>query len=483
MTRGPCPQQKRFPAALDGKLNTGDLIVMKKPRKRKKSAHYTVPMLLLAGVLLLIILGVEESVPPMDDTYIHLVYGRSLFTSAPLCFNDAEPSSGFTSPLWLLPSALASLTGTAWAPIVMMMFSLLAAGTALFMLPPFTGILLLMTGPFFFHASSGMETALSCLAVVAVWRCVRDGAGVKVTSFILMGAFLVRPELAVLAIPLALSMKERTPGNILRLLAPSVIIGLLWMLWNVHSIGLPLPSTFYAKQPLSWFTSATAGLPALLKGLLITSPLLLFAAAVSITGLLRSRGKRRSGVSLALIPLLLFALSLFLQPNSFFQMRYYVPALTAAVLVTGHWLRGLRRRKLNVFILAVSMLPGLYIFAGRRADASYDVYTIDVRPAQYLSSVASSAQTVAAADIGAVKWITDMDILDLDGLVSPERLPGSGREGWEWIKGRSDYLLAFPDQYSSLISEGGDSLEFLIGFRSDRNVICGEDSVALWRIN
>ncbi|MCK5117324.1 MAG: hypothetical protein KAR44_12045 [Candidatus Aegiribacteria sp.] len=456
---------------------------MKKPRRRKKTTHYSIPLILLAGVILLLILGGDLSVPPMDDTYIHLVYGRSLFTAAPLSFNHTEPSSGFTSPFWLLPSAVASLFGTAWAPAVLMVFSLLAAGAALFMLPPFAGILLLMTGPFFFHASSGMETALSCLAVIAVWRCARDGTGIKVSSYILMGAFLVRPELAILTIPLVLSLKERTPSNILRLAAPSLIAGLLWMFWNIHSMGLPLPSTFYAKQPVSWLTSANAGLPGLLKGLLITSPLLFIAAAISITGLLRNKGKKRSEVSLALIPLLLFALSLYLQPNSFFQMRYYVPALTALVLATGHWLGGLQRRKLNVFILAVSMLPGLIIFAGRRADASYDVYSIDVRPAQFIASVASPEQTVTAADIGAVKWITDMEILDLDGLVTVQRLPGSGREGWLWIKGRSDYLLAFPEQYSDLISEAGSSLEFLTGFRSDRNVICGSDSVALWIIN
>jgi len=473
-----------FPAALDEKPDTGDKIGMKKPIRKKKSAQHTAPLLLLAAVILLTVLfACDFSIPPMDDTYIHLVYGRSLFTSTPLSFNDAEPSSGFTSPLWLLPSALASLAGSEPAPTVLMVFSLLAAGAALFMLPPFTGILLLMTGPFFFHASSGMETALSCLAVVAVWRCVRDGTGVKVSSFILMGAFLVRPELAVLAIPLALSMKERTPGNILRLLAPSVIAGLLWMFWNIHSMGLPLPSTFYAKHPVSWLTSASAGLPGLLKGLLITSPLLLFAAAVSITKLLKGKAKRRSEVSMALVPLLLFTVSIYLQPNSFFQMRYYVPAITAAVLATGHWLKGLRRRKLNVFILTVSMLPGLIIFAGRRTDASCDVYSIDVRPAQYLSSVASPDQTVAAADIGAVKWITNMEILDLDGLVTAERLPGSSKEGWQWISDRSDYLLAFPEQYSGLISEAGNSLEFLTGFRSDRNVICGSDSVALWKIN
>ena len=451
--------------------------------RKKNSISLTAPLFLVAATILLFVLfKCNISIPPMDDTYIHLVYGQSLFSSAPLCFNGAEPSSGFTSPLWLLPSALASIFGTTGAPIVLMGFSLLAAGASLFLLPPLIGVLLLMTGPFFFHASSGMETALSCLAVIVIWRCIRDGCGTTSASFILAGAFLVRPELAVLAIPVVVSMKNRTPGNIVRLLAPSVIAGLLWMLWNIHSTGLLLPSTFYAKQPVSWFTSAFSGLPGLLKGLLITSPLLLFAAVASIAELFKSRKERRRAASMALIPLLLFAVTIYLQPNSFFQLRYYVPVLTAVVLAAGYWLMGLKRRRLNAFILVLSMLPGLIIFAGRRADASFDVQSIDVRPARYLSSIASVEQTVAAADIGAVKWITGMEILDLDGLVTAERLPGSSREGWQWISVRADYLLAFPDQYSSLTSEAGDSLEFLIGYGSDRNVICGEDSVALWKI-
>jgi hypothetical protein len=469
--------------ALDEKPCNGDRIGMKKPIKKRNPISLTVPLLLLAVTILLFLLsGFNISIPPMDDTYINLVYGQSLFSSAPLCFNGIEPSSGFTSPLWLLPSALASIAGTAGAPIVLMGFSLLAAGMALALLPPLTGVLLLLTGPFFFHACTGMETALSSLAVIAVWRCIRNEYGTTATSLILAGAFLVRPELAILAIPIVVSTKNRTPGNIFRLLAPSVIAGLLWMLWNVHSTGLLLPSTFYAKQPVSWFTSAISGLPGLLKGFLITSPLLLFAAAASIAGLFKSGKDKRRTVSMALIPLLLFAVSVYLQPNSFFQMRYYVPVLTAVVLAAGYWLMGLKRRKLNAFILALSMLPGLIIFAGRRTDASFDVQSIDVRPAQYLSDIASTDQTVAAADIGAAKWITGMDILDLDGLVTTERLPGYNREGWQWISVRADYLLAFPDQYSNLISEAGDSLEFLIGFGSDRNVICGEDSVVLWKI-
>jgi len=468
-------------SALDGKSVKGDRTGMKNTAFKANSAKFTVPAMLAAAVVLLLILsGFNLSIPPMDDTYIHLVYGRSLLSSAPLCFNSLEPSSGFTSPLWLLPSAAASFAGATGAPVLLMLFSLLAAAAALFLAPSLTAILLLMIGPFFFHASSGMETALSCLAVIAIWRCIRDGCSITVASIILAGAFLVRPELGILIIPVSVSLQNRSPLNILRLAAPAIIAGLLWVVWNIHSTGLPLPSTFYAKQPVSWITSAISGFPGLFKSLLIISPLLFFAAAASIVGLIKDRTDKRRNTSLALIPLLLFTVSIYLQPNSFFQMRYYVPFLTATALAAGYWLSGLPRRKLNTFILVLSMLPGLIIFSGRRVQASRDVFLIDVQPALYFS--ASSEHTVAAADIGALKWITDLNILDIDGLVTPERLPGPDRLEWEWISERSDYLLVFPQQYSSLILEAGDSIEFIMGWGSGRNVICGEDSVGLWKI-
>jgi hypothetical protein len=449
----------------------------------EKRLRYVLPVIPVIGTVLLLVLfdGIIHT-PPMDDTYIHLVYGRSILSAEPLCFNSSEPSSGFTSPLWLIPSAIASLAGTKAAPMILMLLSLFAAATALFLLPAITGMLLLMVGPFFFHSGTGMETALAALAVIAVWKCIETGGRVRTASLILAGAFLIRPELAVLIIPMALALKDRNARNLLRLALPSIMAGFLWLAWNFHATGFLLPSTFYAKQPVSWFASALRGIPGLLKGLLIVSPFFLFASAISVAGMLKNRKTERPVFSLALIPLLLFTVSLFLQPNSYFQLRYYVPALTAAALATGKWLYGLHRWKLNTFILLASMLPGLIIFAIRRADASSDVFSIDVEPSQYLLGTASPDQTVAAADIGAVRWITGLNIIDLDGLVTVERLPGAGMQGWSFVRESSDYLLAFPSQYEDLLLEAGDSIEFLIGFGSDRNVICGEDSVSLWKI-
>lgn len=454
---------------------------------RKKSIYrMLLPMILIVCTLLVLTLWeCRPLIPPMDDTYIHLVFGKSLFSGNPLCFNQSEISSGFTSPVWLLPSAMASLCSSEAAPVILMVLSLIAAALALLAAGPLAGFLLLLTGPFFFHASSGMETALASLFVIVIWISVRDDTLHGFRSFILAGAFLCRPELAILAVPLVFAMPRRDVRNIIILLIPLFAAGILWVIWNIHAAGLLLPSTFYAKQTVNWFSSAATGLPGLLKNILLVSPLLIFAAVASLLELFKKAPAelRRRSIALGAIPILLLSTSLLLQPNSFFQMRYYVPALTATVLVVGHWLSGLKRKKLNIVLLAMSMLPGLVIFGGRRAEASCDVGAIDVDPAYYLAACATDTETVASADIGAVKWITNMNILDLDGLVTSERLPGNDIEDWSWIERNADYLLAFPKQYSSLVSEAGESIEFLVGFGSRSNVICGEDSVTLWRIH
>ncbi|HRY61368.1 MAG TPA: hypothetical protein P5266_04150, partial [Candidatus Fermentibacter sp.] len=66
---------------------------------------------------------------------------------------------------------------------------------------------------------------------------------------------------------------------------------------------------------------------------------------------------------------------------------------------------------------------------------------------------------------------------------TPDRLPGPDRAGWGWIGARSDWLVAFPRQYSDLVSEAGSALEFVEGFGSPSPAVCGEDSVAVWRVS
>jgi hypothetical protein len=443
----------------------------------KGSCNWITALCLSALLAVLILLAGQ--VPPMDDTYIHLVYGRSLLSASPLSFNPGEPSTGFTSPLWLIPSALASILGWVTAPSALMLASALAAAAAV--LVSGTGSLILITGPLLFHGSSGMETGLACLFIALAWRSLRDPAVERWTPLILAGAFLTRPELLVLALPLLLRRLKKGPLKILALLLPAAAAAVLWVAWNLHSTGMPLPGTFYAKQSLPWIEMLRIGGPQLLRNMLLASPLLIPAALLAVISL---AAKRRIEW---MIPLLLGAAAISTQPNSWFQMRYWVPFLFACGLVVSKWLESPGKyRKLTRILLVISLVPGLLIFGGRRLTASSDVRVIDYDPAKLLLRISEPGEVVAAADIGAVGWFTDLYVLDLDGLISPEMLPGSfdsPEEEWQHIEERADYLLAFPVQYARLTEAAGTSLESVETFVSPDNVICGEQSVVLWKIN
>jgi hypothetical protein len=471
--------------SLDGVLLVGDKILMKQHSRRRKPlvAWYVMPLALAVVALAVAALSPAPAVPPMDDTYIHLVFGHSLLSSSPLSFNPGEPSSGFTSPLWLLPSAAASLVGTGGAPLLLMLFSTICAALAIAAVESRTSLLLALTGPFLFHATSGMETAAACLMIVLAWKSVRDDSLHGWRPWLLAAAFLCRPELALLAVPFLMVTWRRGWKAVALLLLPSLATGCLWILWNLHATGLPLPSTFYAKST-GWTAIAAAGIIGLLRSIALTSIMLPFAAAVAVAALIRGdiTRDRVTGLALASFPVLLVAAALATQPNSWFQMRYFLPPLIAMLLASGHWLSKIPRWRSNLAILAVSLIPGLLIFAGRRMDASPDVNAIDVSPASWLAEHVQPGATVASGDIGAMGWISGLRVLDLDGLVTPERLPGGIGTGWEWVSARADYLAAFPGQYADLIRDGSGTLEYLVGFNSPKNVICGEDSVAVWRV-
>ena len=441
---------------------------------------FIIPLIFLLMVVLTAgILNEHPSVPPMDDTYIQLVFGKSLITSSPLSCNPGEPSSAFTSPLWLLPSAVASAGGTDIAPLLLMFFSFVCAVSILFLLKPATGLLFILMGPYLFHASSGMETALACLFVVLIWQSIYDDRYLRARPWLLLCVFLSRPELAVIAIPLIILERGNGLRRLLIILLPSLVAGLLWIAWNLHASGFPLPTTFYAK-----FQHSFAEIPGFLKQYILTSFLLPFSALAFLLALRDKLDDDRNKALLVFV-IIVPVITFILQPNSWFQMRYHVPGLVVLALAGGEWLTTIHRKKFNLALLAIFFIPGLIVFAGRRIDASADVNSIDVLPAVYLDENAGDNDTLAVADIGAIKWITGRYLIDLDGLITTEMLPGGIGRNPEWVFSRADWLAVFPEQYAwltdSSVSASPSEFEFIIGFHSPANVICGEDSISIYQ--
>ncbi len=418
----------------------------------------------------------SHAVPPMDDTYIHLAYGRSLASGHLPEFNAGEPSSGFTSPLWLIPSALASTRGDGAASVLMLSSTACAClAVALCGVP--AAAVAVLTGPLLFHSSSGMETALACLFAVLLWRSLGGRSSPLGDGLLLCGAILTRPEFSVLAPVLLIRHRGGGIRSWSAVLAPSLGAAALWAAWNLHCTGLLLPSTFYAKQAA--FPPDALLLLSLAWRLAISAPLVLPAAAAGVILLIRSRSPK------AFIAPLLLLSALATQPDPWFQLRYYVPALFVAGLTASEWLDSLapRRRVTAAAIVLCASIPGMIWFGRLRVQASADVRAIDVEPALFVAEASSPGDVVAAADIGAMKWLTNLHVIDLDGLVTIERLPGAGRAGWGWLGQRADWLVAFPAQYRDLVTEADGDLERMALFESPSSVICGEASVAVWKVS
>ncbi len=443
------------------------------PDTRRRAA-ILVALHILAGFA---VLAFSAPSAPLDDTYIHLVFGRSLAGGGFMQFNAGVPTTGLTSPLWILPSAAASLAGGS-APVALMLISALA-GALTILAGGEAALLLLLCGPLLFHSTSGMETALAALlATLAAAGLASGRLRGPALGILLAAACLTRPESAVLCIPAV--MKAGGRGEAACRVIPPALALALWGAWNLHASGSILPSTFYAKAARPFY----GDLPPLMVRLFFSAPFALPAAILGTIGMAR----RRDPAWLC-VPLLAAA-AVLTAPNHYNQLRYHVPWLCASMPAAASWLRGrglsLRReqaRSTAFTAAAILMVPGAAFFVIQRIRAASDVWTIDVRPALLVDSLAEEGDVVAAGDIGATAWITDLEVIDLDGLVTPERLPGPGRAGWGWIAERSDWLIAFPDQYSGMVREAGEDLAPVAGFASAHPVVCGEDTVSVWRVS
>ncbi|MBN1434718.1 hypothetical protein JW921_08160, partial [Candidatus Fermentibacterales bacterium] len=333
--------------------------------------------LFLAGLAILIAVH-PYGVPPMDDTYIHLTYGRSIVQGEFMRYSHgAAPSSGTTSPLWTLLASVAATSGSAAPRVIMLMgagaaaLALLVASRRRWTVP------LLLTGPFLFHSSSGMETGLAVLIVVVTHnyfdKLYDSTSGTAGAGIVLGVAILVRPEMAVLALPLALAARagRRGGASLAPLLLPAIVAGSLWASWNLYSTGRPLPAPFYAKAALALAGSGgSVDIVGLLKGLALSSPLML--ALLPLSALHRERRLRPHILATGLLLLA----ALLTQPNAYFQMRYYVPFLASAAISLAVWTgivpasagasgsRGLRAA--IPAVCALLALPGIALFAQRR---------------------------------------------------------------------------------------------------------------------
>lgn len=420
----------------------------------------------------------------LDDTWIHVRFAHSLSEGRGLMYNEGVVTSGATSPLWviLLAGVFAVFNPGTYQQVdiatLMSAISAIAAVVAVSGLAWYVmrvawvgalaGLLTALTGRFVWVALSGMETTLfAALCVLAVWAHVADVRAGRVfgwrTGIITALATLARPEGYLLAIliggtsfvliPLTHSKTRVTlrawwaqvrggwRGSIAYVILAGSYPIACWLM-----DGHLLPNTFRVKSQLGEAT------PNLLYGFFWTPRadygwVFILLAGLGVGVLAYHAYRRASDMSYAVMlwPLAFVISVLYLGTEHFFinHGRYVAPAIPfhALLAAVGVWwlatvlFANRQNMRQPVFIVAGLALAVFIGWNGRYnvqqvANDVSQLRKMHVALGEWLKDVADPGDLIALNDVGAIVHISDLPVLDLVGLVSPEVIDTVQGESW-----------------------------------------------------
>jgi arabinofuranosyltransferase len=437
------------------------------PDRRSILAHPLLPDLAVAALLaaMVVVFGRVYSGFVQDDAYITYRYARNLAAGAGFVYNAGAPVLGTSTPLYTLVLALlAKLTGASVerVGIVLWLLSLWTAAVSLYVAGRPAGrptavftALVFVTSPFLRHMV-GMEAAF-LLALVLLSTLAFSRGRYFLTSVLLGALILTRYEMALYAVVLGTYAWFRLRRNPTWLL-PAFGIVSVWMVYAAIRFGSPIPTSFSAKL-------TTIRIP-FLAGLLFywqafARETVFYAAHLflMLTGLVAIIVRRRIHLEFTLLLLLSAAYLVAVIPIAGAFPWYYAPLLpsiaicivrgarylarapeaprgSAEAIARGGAVRGVVAGLLLAGVVLTNLtffLADWRDFRGGNWDHRFVAFT---EASDWLRSRLAPGDTVALGEIGYIGYLTDAEVIDLSGLVTPGVHPWLG-PGLEFTTARA----------------------------------------------
>ena len=373
---------------------------------------------------------------PLDDAWIHLVYGRALLEHGLPYYNPGQMEAGWTSPAQAVISAAVVAISHVGIPV-----AVVAKLASLFLTLPATVLagriaarragavagtmaaaLVALSPTVAFAQLSGMEVGLcSTLILLTLDRCDRGLS----PGWVLACAILARPECILLIPAVALASRPRS-------LLPALVATSLWAAANLEITGRPLPPTFYAKaEPISLSNLILAGraLTSACPGLLLGTPLWIWVVAAAL------RARRWGESAFSVFPLVFIVAvaagrHVSADASYFYFLRYFLPVEPLFAVGVAVGVAGLadRLRLAGITLGAVLLIAGFPELASRRdlyAAQCQNIEEMQGVIADYLMQNATPGDKVATIDAGVVRYRSGLPTYDLVGLNNHELLRDS----------------------------------------------------------
>jgi len=459
---------------------------------------------------------------PLDDAWIHMVYGRSLAALQGFAYNPGELETGSSSPLWAVALALASwaarLFGTSIVLPAKALGVLAASGASLgaaYLLRRLgfglatqlaAGLAVAADPALALAQVSGMEVMLA--SALALWALAALAAERYLAASICAAlAPLARPELALLTLLVLvvaewrLRARKASPVPRVLLLAPTVVLVGGWVLFCWLVSGYPLPNTFYAKlaSRQDYFTH---NLALIFAQVLPASPWFARGAGAvlwGVGGVVLARRGLLAGLAAA-FPLVFWlgvaSSNLLKQPEPFYWQRYLLPVLPlvlATVAVgachTLAWAWQVRRgawAKARA-VMAVLLVTGALFDLPRALAAKADLFAwncqnieeLNVAMARWLRDHTGADETIAVTDAGAARYFAGRYIIDVLGLNDHRLLHGERERMLELARVRT--VASFPSGVAFLRSDPAWRLVHRVATRHLTICDCPQSEIVAYR--
>lgn len=459
---------------------------------------------------------------PLDDSWIHLQYGRVMAEGGGLEYNAGEPALGTTAPLWSGLLALAhSVPGdpAAWAlalgmlaHLATVMLVLLGARTLGLRAGPswLAAAWTATAGWLVWGALSGMEiAAAAAVSLAGLLRQdleLRRPGALPVALPALAVATLLRPEMGLLLVFAALELTAR--GRWRQMLEGGALAALIlgpWLAFAHLATGSILPTTLGVKAG-GGTHAIVAPVPYLLTVVRILfehQPVATLLAGGGIALLLaraaRAPGSVLCGLWVIGLPLAFGALT----PSSGNPLvgnfgRYYFPLLPVIAVLGAASIEPLARalagRKwLAATLATAALLPGLALLPhalGVYATNLANVRDSDFAISEWLAPRLPPGAVIAVNDIGLLKYrLPEHRVIDLVGIAHPAAREMGRRAqaaGLPWWRGTLAYLGEQRPDFVVVFSSWFPQLAYLEGFTPIHrieipgNITMGGDDVVVF---
>lgn len=399
-----------------------------------------------------------------DDAFITFRYARNIALGLGFVYNEGERVLGTSSPLWALilslmevlrigvihGAVLISAVASAFTAIIVYRFAEWLRFGRLWIIP----VMLYILWPRSLAAEmSGMETAVYTLFITAAFYF----QFTRKTYYALAAATLAavaRPEgLLLVAILAAYNLYAHRDEWVGVLAVPAIIL-LPWLAFATWYFGSPVPNSIVAKLALYSRHGAEQPLDHFLYILGLRQPFGWFLLAGTIFGCRWLYAKQAFGKLELLWLVLTIGFFTFSRTHLFFW--YVAPIYPIYLLIASgallwavdrsDWLADRQGGLIPILVLVIIVGLGAADIISIRDHRRQQEVSNNVHLAigWHIRTSSAEGDEVAAEDIGYIGFYSRRDILDRDGLVSPEAIPynRAGRYGQLVYDYNPDWVVA-----------------------------------------